>query len=151
MTTAEEAVATKSILVFETAGDRYAADAGAVIEIVHVPPRITRVPNAPDWMRGVINHRGTIIPILDCARRFGLAASEITRASRILRCALCGVEFGVLVDIVLEMSDVELKELTKPLLEDRFNDSVVGIAELDKMQIPVLDLASLFDIEDLIL
>lgn len=59
------------ILVFDLLGEQYALEVEDVREIVRISERITRVPNAPPYVRGVINLRGTVIPIMDVSLKLG--------------------------------------------------------------------------------
>ena len=59
------------VLVFNLFGENYALDVNLVREIVRVPPIITRVPNASHYVRGVINLRGTVIPVMDISQKMG--------------------------------------------------------------------------------
>jgi purine-binding chemotaxis protein CheW len=125
-----------------------------VREIVHVPPRITRVPNAPHYVRGVINLRGTVIPVLDCAMKMGGNFTDSSSESRIVVAEFEGIQFGVLVDAVREVRTVPDSLIESG--ESSNNDSigaqyVIGIAKMDDGRLIVLlDLAELFEITQLL-
>src|SRR5215207_7423185 len=65
----------QQLVVFEIADESYGVDIGRVQEIIR-PPAITVVPRAPDYVEGVINLRGRVIPVIDLRRRLGLTAGE---------------------------------------------------------------------------
>ena len=144
----------RTLLVLDLVGEYCGLDVNLVREIVHVPPRITRVPNAPHYVRGVINLRGTVIPVLDCALKMGNAQTGNTSESRIVVAEFEGIQFGVLVDAVREVRSVP-----DSLIESEDSSStgsigteyVIGIAKMDDGRLIVLlDLAELFDITQLL-
>src|SRR5690606_15326505 len=71
-----------------------------------VPPVITRVPNAPDYIRGVINLRGTIVPVFDMELKLGMEEKALTEDSRIVVVSWNDIQFGILVDSVREVCTV---------------------------------------------
>jgi purine-binding chemotaxis protein CheW len=144
----------RTLLVFDLVGEYCGLEVNLVREIVHVPPRITRVPNAPHYVRGVINLRGTVIPVLDCALKMGSSQTGNTSESRIVVAEFEGIQFGVLVDAVREVRTVP-----DSLIESEDSSSagsigteyVIGIAKMDDGRLIVLlDLAELFDITQLL-
>jgi purine-binding chemotaxis protein CheW len=144
----------RTLLVFDLVGEYCGLDVNLVREIVHVPPRITRVPNAPHYVRGVINLRGTVIPVLDCAMKMGGSQTGNTSESRIVVAEFEGIQFGVLVDAVREVRSVP-----DSLIESEDSSSagsigteyVIGIAKMDDGRLIVLlDLAQLFEITQLL-
>jgi purine-binding chemotaxis protein CheW len=144
----------RTLLVFDLVGEHCGLDVNLVREIVHVPPRITRVPNAPHYVRGVINLRGTVIPVLDCAMKMGGAYTDNAFESRIVVAEFEGIQFGVLVDAVREVrtvadSLIEAGEASKNGAIG--TDYVTGVAKMeDGRLIVLLDLAALFDINELL-
>lgn len=153
----EERVAEQqnTLLVFDLVGEYCGLPVNLVREIVHVPPRITRVPNAPDYVRGVINLRGTVIPVLDCAMKMGNTPSQGTAESRIVVAEFEEVLFGVLVDAVREVRTIPDSLVEASNTTSRTGDIgtnyVTGVAKMeDGRLIVLLDLASLFDINELL-
>jgi purine-binding chemotaxis protein CheW len=145
----------KTLLVFDLVGEHCGLDVNLVREIVHVPPRITRVPNAPHYVRGVINLRGTVIPVLDCAMKMGGSYTNGTAESRIVVAEFEGIQFGVLVDAVREVRSVadsliETEDTSKSG-GSIGTDYVTGVAKMeDGRLIVLLDLAALFEINELL-
>ena len=70
-------------LTFFTAGEEYAFDLLKVKEIIEYTT-VTTVPNTPPWICGVTNLRGSVVPVVDLAVKFGLPASAITKLSCIV-------------------------------------------------------------------
>jgi purine-binding chemotaxis protein CheW len=145
----------RTLLVFDLAGEYCGLDVNLVREIVHVPPRITRVPNAPHYVRGVINLRGTVIPVLDCVIKMGGGSTEYTNETRIVVAEFEGIQFGVLVDAVREVRSVVdslIESSTSASSTSSIGDDyILGVAKMDDGRLIVLiDLAALFEIEELI-
>src|SRR5690606_2880982 len=73
----------EQLVVFVLANEHYGVDIGAVNTIIRMQ-EITAIPRAPSFVEGVINLRGSIIPVIDLRKRFGLPLEEHTKASRIV-------------------------------------------------------------------
>ena len=73
----------RQLVSFRIAGEEFGVDIMEVQEIIKIP-EITRVPKAPEFVEGVINLRGGILPIIDSRRRFDLEVKEWTDSNRIL-------------------------------------------------------------------
>ena len=110
-------VFTHQYVTFRLDDETYALDVGNAREIVEAP-RLTRMPNAPAWIRGVMNLRGSVVPVIDLKQKFDMGTTEITRHSCVLL-----VEFmlneepfviGVLVDAVLEVFELAPETIEPP-------------------------------------
>ena len=143
------------LLVFELAGENCGLEAEFVRTIVTVPPRITRIPNSPDYVTGVINLRGSIIPVLDCQIKMNGMATDRGGESRIVVVEYESVMFGIFVEAVREVrtvyeSQIEMPDASRTGSIDM--DYVVGIAKMDDGRLIVmLDLNTLFGIDELIM
>ena len=107
----EENVATMSTyLSFILDNEVFATDVKYVLEILDVKP-VTRVPKAPDYINGVINLRGTVLPVVDLRKIFNLPAIETNEETCIvvLNVELNGEQFtlGALVDAVSEVLEID--------------------------------------------
>ena len=103
----------EQIVVFELGGESYGVEIGRVQEIIR-PPAITAVPRAPEYVEGVINLRGRIIPVVNLRHRFGLPWAERDRASRIVVLDSEGNTVGVAVDGVSEVLRVPQAAVEPP-------------------------------------
>jgi purine-binding chemotaxis protein CheW len=92
-------------LTFFLAGEEYGLEILAVHEIIGLMS-ITRVPRTPEYVRGVINLRGKVIPIIDLRVKFGMPAAEGASDTCIIVVQLRGVQMGVVVDRVSEVLDI---------------------------------------------
>src|SRR5690606_20774944 len=92
-------------LVFGLGPTDYAVEVERVRSIIGLLP-ITRVPQLPESVRGVINLRGKVIPVIDMRLRFGLEAVDHGQRTCIVVLQAAGSEFGVVVDRVVEVAHI---------------------------------------------
>lgn len=113
-----------------------------VLDVTHV----TRVPTAPDYMRGVVNVRGSSIPVIDLRKRFGLPTVADTRHTRIIVMELeiddSTVVIGGLADSVHEVIELEPDEINDPpTIGMRWRtDLILGMGRRDEQFIIILDI-----------
>ncbi len=137
-------------LVFTLGRENFGVDVNMVREIVRVPSFITRVPNAPAYIRGVINLRGTIVPVFDMQMKIGMVNSPLTDEARIIVLAVSDVTFGIIVNSVREVRtiyDTQLEPATKlsSAMDKRY---VLWVAKpSDERLILLLDVSSLFELD----
>jgi len=91
----------EQLVVFGLADEFYGVDIGAVNTIIRMQ-EVTSIPRTPDFVEGVINLRGSIIPVIDLRKRFGLKVGEVTKASRIVVVEASHQMIGMIVDAVAE-------------------------------------------------
>ncbi|MBC7190081.1 chemotaxis protein CheW [Candidatus Aerophobetes bacterium] len=92
----------RQLVSFKLAGEEFGVDIMQVQEIIKIP-EITRVPKAPEFVEGVINLRGKVLPVVDSRRRFDLELKEWTDSDRILVVNVEGKITGIIVDSVSEV------------------------------------------------
>lgn len=106
-----------SYLTFKLGKEVFAINVGNVINILELV-EITRVPKMPDYMAGIINLRGEVLPLLDANLKLGKEKSVFTNSTCILvvetRINGKNMKFGVLVDSVQEVVDVEDEQILPP-------------------------------------
>lgn len=100
------AMADEQFIIFRLGDQDYGIPIAAVGEIARPPERLTRLPKAPAFIDGVMNLRGSIVPVVDLRRRFDLGEAEQGGSRRILMLAIAGVIAGFLVDSVSEILKV---------------------------------------------
>jgi purine-binding chemotaxis protein CheW len=112
----EEAVQ-QQYLTFFLADEEYAINIQRVKEIIEYTP-VTKVPKVPEWIPGVINLRGSVVPVVDLAVRFGLAERPVTKTTCIV---IVEVEqdtertvMGVIADAVNQVIDLAPKDIEEP-------------------------------------
>jgi purine-binding chemotaxis protein CheW len=101
-------MAEEQFIVFRLGDQDYGIPIAAVSEIARRPDQITRLPKAPAFVDGVMNLRGSVVPIVDLRRRFDLSAAEHAGSQRILMLAIGAVIAGFLVDSVSEIIKVQI-------------------------------------------
>jgi purine-binding chemotaxis protein CheW len=85
----------------------YAVDIMRIKEIIRLP-KLAPLPRALPFVEGVINLRGTVIPVIDLRKRFGLPTAQDRESSRLLILSIAGQPLGLIVDEVTEMITVPL-------------------------------------------
>jgi purine-binding chemotaxis protein CheW len=136
----------EQVVVFELAGESYGVDIARVQEIIR-PPAITAVPRAPQYVEGVVNLRGRVIPVINLRNRFGLPNVTRDRASRIVVLEISGQTVGAAVDAVSEVLRVPQSSVEAPgaTLAGPETAHLRGIAKLDERLVILLDLDRIID------
>jgi len=99
----EELTDDEQMVVFRLGKEEYGAPIESVQEIVRVPEELTRVPNAPPFVEGVINLRGSVLPVVDLRRRLGLQTVCRSDQQRVMVFLIDGMRTGFIVDSVTEV------------------------------------------------
>jgi purine-binding chemotaxis protein CheW len=103
---------------------------------------ITRVPNAPEYVTGVINLRGKVIPIIDLRKRFGFPPKDSDKNTRIIVVELGGMVVGFVVDTVREVIRIP-KNITEPppaIVAGIGSEFITAVAKLENRLLILLDL-----------
>jgi purine-binding chemotaxis protein CheW len=132
---------TEHLATFVLDREEYGVDVRQVQEIRRVG-EITAVPRAPEFVRGVINLRGRILPVLDLKRKLNLGEVAIERAARIVVVRTQGRMLGLLVDGASQVLKVPVSRVEPPPEEvvERGGDYIRAVAKLDDRLIILLDL-----------
>jgi purine-binding chemotaxis protein CheW len=101
----------EQFIVFRLGAQDYGLPIAAVKEITKAPEQIARMPKAPAFIDGVMNLRGTVLPVMDLRRRFDLASDAAGGSRRILVVAAGGVHAGFVVDAVSEVLKVRAEDI----------------------------------------
>ncbi len=123
---------------------------GMVKEIVRLP-EITPVPDTPEFVEGVINLRGKIVPVIDMRKRLGAASIDYGRASRVLILELGGKIVGLIVDSASEILKISEEAVEPPpeLVSSIGGDYITGVGKLNDKLIVMLDLTKLMSVEEI--
>jgi len=129
------------VVGFRIGRETFGLPISMVREIVRVP-EITSVPNAPDYIEGVINLRGRIIPILDLRKRFGVDSSERDKKNRIVVVELGARAIGLMVNSASEVLRIPPSEIEEPntVFREGELDFVTGVGKLKGRLVILLDL-----------
>ena len=118
-------------VVFRLDDEEYAVDVDAVQEIIRVPEALIRVPKSYDFVEGLVNLRGTVLPVVDLRIRLGLERTERDERQRIVVLIIGGVRTGFVVDSVAEVARVGRQVLEPaPELSDEQARVVSRVANL---------------------
>ena len=101
------------LVSFMLADEEYGVEVLKVREIIR-RPTITKMPNTPPYVEGVINLRGKVIPIISMRKRFGLMESENSNQTRIMVMDVAGALTGFVVDAVSEVIRIHSSEIQPP-------------------------------------
>ena len=93
------------IVIFELSSEYFGVDIAAVQSIIKIQP-ITRLPHTPEFVEGVTNLRGKVLPVVDLRKRFGVVARDVDKNSRIIVASFDQNEVGMIVDEVSEVVTV---------------------------------------------
>lgn len=129
------------LVLFRVATEQFAVEIDRVHEVIRVPA-ITRVPHLPGHIRGVVNLRGRIVPVMDLRLLMNLPPRAVDRMSRIMVLDLAKKQIGVLVDLVSEVLHVSVADVEPPPEEMRVIDRnlVTAVARAEKRMIFILDM-----------
>jgi purine-binding chemotaxis protein CheW len=134
----------EQLVVFQLAKETYGVDISSVREIIRMQA-ITDVPKTPDFVEGVINLRGKVIPVIDLHKRFDLPAIEETQHTRIMVVEVENVTVGMIVDSVSEVLRIPTDSIDPPPPVISGVDAAYlrGVGKLDNRLIILLDLAQI--------
>lgn len=139
----------KQYIIFKVDTDEYGADISKV-KVIERHMDITRVPAAPAYIKGVINLRGDIIPVMDLRTRFELQEKEADEDTRIIIFDINKMVFGVIVDAVVEvlqMEEVRIESVIN-IIDDKKLDYISGVSKVNSRLITLINTEKL--ISDLV-
>ena len=137
-------------LTFTLGKEEYAMDILKVQEIRGYDP-VTRIANCPDFMKGVINLRGVIVPIIDMRIKFNLEQVTYDEFTVVIIITVLGRIIGIVVDSVSDVVTL-LPEQIKPAPEfgsGTHADYITGIGTVNKQMVILVDINRLIDSEDM--
>ena len=132
------------IVGFRIGRETFGLPIAMVREIVRLP-EITSVPNAPEYIEGVINLRGRIIPVVDLRKRFGEKVVEASKKNRIVVVELETRAIGLIVNSASEVLKIPPSEIEAPgsVFAEGESSYVTGVGKLKGRLIILLDIARL--------
>lgn len=132
----------EQLVVFRLANEFYGVDIGAVNTIIRMQ-EITEIPQTPSFVEGVINLRGSIIPVIDLRMRFGLPVEETTKASRIVVVESSGQMIGMVVDAVAETLRLSADDIEppSPVIASVDAEYLRGVGKQENRLVILLDLS----------
>lgn len=151
----QASVIAEQYLTFFTADEEYAINIVKVQEIVKYEA-VTTVPNTPPWIKGVTNLRGSVVPVVDLAVKFGLAASRISKFSCIIIAEVMfqgeKLTMGVLADSVSQVLELSANDIEKtPPFGTRVRtEYLLGMGPLGKKFCLILDIDKVLSADELL-
>ena len=145
---------TVQYLTFKLEEEVFALDVAKVREILEYTA-VTKVPRTPDFMRGVINLRGSVVPVIDLRLKFGMSATERTINTCIIvvevRMEDETIILGTLADSVQEVVEMGPEQIeAAPHIGTRLNTEFIrGMGKLDNRFIMILDIDKVFTSDEL--
>jgi purine-binding chemotaxis protein CheW len=131
------------LVSFRLGGEEYGLEILKVQEIIRMQ-NMTRVPNAPAFIEGVINLRGKVIPVVGLRKRFGLDSREVDKETRIIVIEVKGDVMGFEVDSVSEVLRIPADTMEPPpRLSKHNNEYISGVAKLENRLLLFLDVSRL--------
>lgn len=146
--------ATETFLSFKMGDELFAINVDHVIEMVEVP-KVTKVPKAPDYMYGVINLRGQVLPVIDTRIKFGMEPIQLALNTGIivteLEAAGERIVVGALVDGFMEVFEMNMDQLRpSPSIDPKYNmEFIQGMIPYQEKFIMLLQVSKVFSLEDL--
>ncbi|MDD2908782.1 MAG: chemotaxis protein CheW [Candidatus Gracilibacteria bacterium] len=132
---------------FGCSGEEYGIEVLKVREIIRMPV-ITKIPNTPDYVEGIINLRGKVIPIVSMRKKFGLQEADNSSQTRIIVMDIHSSITGFIVDCVSEVLRIHSSDIQPPpIMATAQNDSsmcIQGIYGTNDKLISIVDLELLF-------
>jgi purine-binding chemotaxis protein CheW len=137
------------LVSFKIGNEEFGVDILQVQEINRLVD-VTRVPNAPDFVEGVMNLRGRIVPVVNLRKRLGLEKRENDKDTRIVVVEIEGKTIGFIVDSVSEVLRVSKSVVEPPpeLISGIDSEYIIGIAKLENRLLILLDLKKVLNVEE---
>lgn len=145
-----ETATEKKVIVFQLKDEEFAVSVQQIGSIERIET-ITRVPNTAKFVKGVINLRGVVTPIIDLRSRLGIEESDYTESTRIIIVYLDDMEVGLIVDAANDVIDISVDAIEPaPEVIGAVNaDYIEGVAKLDNRLLILLDLKKVLTYEEI--
>lgn len=147
-----EDVNSRQYVTFSIKDELYGIDVRRAQEVMNIP-LITKVPNTMPYMKGVIDLRGTIIPLIDMRIKFKIEEKAYDQKTVIIIIDVKNVICGVIVDSVSDVVSMSIDEVqhTPHFAAEIKNDSVFGIGKIGEKLVIILDVDKILTDEELLL
>jgi purine-binding chemotaxis protein CheW len=139
------------LVSFMLADEEYGVEVLKVHEIIRIPT-ITKMPNAPQHIEGIINLRGRVIPIISMRRRFNLVENENSSQTRIIIMDVGGCQTGFIVDAVSEVIRIHQGEIQPPpslVLSGAIGQEfITGVFNHVERLLIIMDIDQMFSVDE---
>jgi len=133
--------------IFSLGGKDYAVDINDVREVIRLR-KITPVPDAAEFVEGVISLRGRVVTLINLRKKLGLEVIPLDKSSRIIIIQINAHSLGMIVDSVREVADIQNEEITAPDETLSHAKYLTGIAKQGSRIILITDVRQLLSNED---
>jgi purine-binding chemotaxis protein CheW len=142
------ATSSMQLVSFRLSDETYGIEITKIREIILVG-EITRVPETPPYIKGLINLRSSVIPVIDLRARFALAENELSQDSRIMVLNVGRRTIGIVVDSVNEVLRISQEQISPapPTVASLGNQYMTGLVRLEDQLLILLDVDRLFGAE----
>jgi purine-binding chemotaxis protein CheW len=146
---ASEAVGSMQLVSFRLAEEEYGIEITKIREII-LMGEITQVPQTPHYVKGLINLRSTVIPVIDLRSRFGGPEGELTDESRIMVLHVGTKTIGIVVDAVSEVLRVTQNQIAPPppTVAGLGQEYLTGLVKIEERLLIMLDIDKLLGEEE---
>ena len=148
----EEDTQKDKYLIFSIGKESYGIDIKYVIEIIGIEP-ITEVPQLPNYIKGVINLRGKIIPVMDVRLKFKKEEKEYDDRTCIIVVEIGSICIGLIIDRVLEVANIDENNISPPPKtssnKDNANKYIMGIGKMQNEVMLLIDCQKLLEEDEI--
>ncbi|HJV45453.1 MAG TPA: chemotaxis protein CheW [Bacillota bacterium] len=129
------------IVIFRVNSEEYGVDV-SLIKSIERMTEVTRVPNVSEYIIGVLNLRGSVVPVVDLRKRFGFVSEPYKEDTRIIVITLEDLEVGIIVDSCSDVTDIQKRDIEPPptVVGGIESTYIQGVTKLDRRLIILLDL-----------
>lgn len=140
----------KQLVIFELGKEFFGIEIAAVEGIVKMQ-EITKIPQSPSYMEGITNLRGSVLPIIDLQKRFGMTVQERTNDTRIINVNIGEIKIGMIVSSVNEVLTIDDSLIEPPpSIGTSINaEFITGIAKIDSRLVILLDLSKVLTADEI--
>jgi len=136
------------IITFRIEDEEYGLEILKVKEVIRIK-EITRLPKAPSFVKGVINLRGDVIPIIDLRDKFGLSQREYSEMTRVIVAEVDNKSIGMVVDSVSHVIRISSDQIDpSPLISGLASEYVRGVVKLGERLIVLLNIDKILTTEE---
>jgi purine-binding chemotaxis protein CheW len=141
----------RQFISFSVGEEEYGLELLRVKEVIRIR-EITWLPKAPTFVKGIINLRGDVIPIIDLRDKFGLESRENTAATRVIVVEVDGRLMGMVVDSASQVVRIPADQIDPPppVLGGSSREFITGVGKLDDKLIILLNADAILTIEELV-
>lgn len=145
----EDVVTSQQVVCFKIGEEEYGIDILLVQEILKLPV-ITKLPKSVDYIMGVIDLRGKVIPVVDLSKKFKIAGAKEDESNRAIVVDIGGKQVGLAIDSVSHVVKINSNDIEPPppVVKGISGRYIVGIAKLESGFVVILDINQIFSNEE---